>query len=88
MLWSKLSVNSRYVKDEAAFALKRNKLVPVAIEETELPFCFEGLHTPRLIGWDGADDDADYVRLMKDITSSGRTVMAVAASGMINGQPQ
>ena len=38
VLWSKRSVESLYVKDEATHALNRNKLVPVMIEEVELPF--------------------------------------------------
>lgn len=33
VLWSGRSVQSCYVKDEFSFALRRNKLVPVAIEE-------------------------------------------------------
>jgi len=33
VMWSKLSVASRYVKDEATYALNRNKLVPMAIED-------------------------------------------------------
>src|SRR5262245_24496960 len=52
VMWSKLSVKSLYVKDEATYGLKRNKLVPVMIEEVELPFRFEELHTPSLVGWD------------------------------------
>src|SRR5215510_370881 len=38
VMWSKRSVESKYVKDEATYALNRNKLVPVMIEEVELPF--------------------------------------------------
>src|SRR5215472_18242527 len=33
VMWSKRSVESKYVKDEATYALNRNKLVPVMIEE-------------------------------------------------------
>ena len=58
VLWSKHSVNSRYVKDEASYALKRGKLVPVAIERVDLPFRFEAIHTPVLIKWDGARESA------------------------------
>jgi pimeloyl-ACP methyl ester carboxylesterase len=35
VMWSKLSVESLYVKDEAMHALNRNKLVPVMIEQLE-----------------------------------------------------
>src|SRR5262249_25242019 len=67
VMWSKLSVNSRYVRDEATYALNRNKLVPVAIEEVELPFRFEGLHTPRLVGWNGSKNSMEYRKLVLDI---------------------
>ncbi len=67
MLWSRLSVNSRYVKDEATYALKRNKLVPVAIEDVELPFRFDTLQTPRLVGWDGSTDYPEFQKLIGDI---------------------
>jgi hypothetical protein len=32
VMWSKRSVQSRYVRDEATYAMDRHKLVPVAIE--------------------------------------------------------
>ena len=67
VMWSKLSVNSRYVKDEATYALNRRKLVPVAIEHVELPFRFEGIHTPSLSDWDGADDFPEFRKLVEDI---------------------
>jgi TIR domain len=59
VMWSKRSVDSQHVKHEANYALKRNKLVPVMIEEVELPLglrtfthraCLVGMaqKTPRL----------------------------------------
>jgi formylglycine-generating enzyme required for sulfatase activity len=67
VMWSKRSVESLYVKDEATYALKRNKLVPLMIEEVELPFRFEELHTPSLRDWDGSKDALDFRRLVEDI---------------------
>jgi formylglycine-generating enzyme required for sulfatase activity len=69
VLWSKLSVNSRYVKDETSYALNRHKLVPVAIEQVELPFRFEGLHTPSLMDWDGTNGFPEFQKLIEDITA-------------------
>src|SRR5262249_2142796 len=69
VMWSKHSVESPYVKDEATYALNRNKLVPVMIEEIGLPFRFEGLHTPRLIDWDGSKDFSEFRRLVDDIST-------------------
>jgi formylglycine-generating enzyme required for sulfatase activity len=67
VLWSKLSVNSRYVKDEAMYALRRGKLMPVAVEEVDLPFRFEGIHTQVLRKWDGARDSTEFCKLVADI---------------------
>jgi hypothetical protein len=63
-MWSGRSVTSRYVKDEATYALNKRKLVPVAIEEVELPLRFAGLQTPRLTGWDGSADASGFRRLV------------------------
>jgi formylglycine-generating enzyme required for sulfatase activity len=70
VLWSKRSVHSQYVQDEATYALNRGKLVPVAleaIEKLDLPFRFEGIHTPLLINWDGTRDSTEFRKLVNDI---------------------
>jgi hypothetical protein len=54
VLWSKRSVESLYVKDEAMYALDHDKLIPVAIENVSLPFRFRRVHTLSLLGWDGS----------------------------------
>ncbi len=69
VMWSRLSVKSRYVKDEASYALKRNKLAPVAIEEVVLPFRFEGLHTPNMLDWDGSEEAPAFRSLVEDVTA-------------------
>ena len=69
VIWSKLSVSSRYVKDEATYALNLNKLAPVAIEVIKLPFRFAAIHTPQLLDWDGSEDAPDFRRLVGDISA-------------------
>jgi polar amino acid transport system substrate-binding protein len=69
VLWSKLSVNSQNVKDEATYALNRDKLVPIVIEELELPFRFERINTGQLIDWDGSDNFPGFQKLLDDIVS-------------------
>ena len=68
VVWSKLSVKSRYVKDEATYALNRNKLVPITIEEVDLPFRFEGIQAGQLIDWDGSDSSPGFQKLVADIS--------------------
>jgi TIR domain len=63
VMGSNHSVQSRYVKDEARYALDRNKFAPVAIENVNLPFRFKGVHTPNLLGWDGSRDASKFASL-------------------------
>jgi formylglycine-generating enzyme required for sulfatase activity len=68
VIWSKQSVRSRFVKDEATYALNEGKLVPVQIEDVNLPFRFANLQTVNLIGWTGSEDEPDYKKLIHDIS--------------------
>jgi hypothetical protein len=68
VMWSKLSVQSRYVRSEATYALDQDKLVPVRIENANLPFRFRGVHTLSLLGWDGSKDTSDFRKLVEDIS--------------------
>ena len=67
VIWSRLSVESRYVKDEATYALNRDKLVPISTEEVDLPFRFEGVQTGQLFDWDGSETHPGYRNLVADI---------------------
>jgi TIR domain len=69
VMWSELSVQSRYVRDEATHALERGKLVPLAIETVELPFRFKGVQMLSLLGWDGSKDLREFRRLVEDIAA-------------------
>ena len=69
VMWSRLSVQSEYVKHDALYALARKKLAPVAIEEVELPFPFEVIHTPQLIDWDGSVESPEFQKMLEDINS-------------------
>ena len=70
VLWSKASVLSDWVKDEAAEAARRNILVPVLIEEVEIPFGFgfRQLQTAWLTDWNGSTSDPELNRLVRDIS--------------------
>jgi len=69
VLWSKHSVQSHYVKDEAGYALERNKLVPVKIEAVDLPFRFEELHTPELYDGNASEYVAAYQELLNAVSA-------------------
>ena len=69
VMWSERAVQSRYVRDEATYALDHDKLVPVAIENVNLPFRFRALHTLSLLGWDGSRDFPEFRRLVDDVAA-------------------
>lgn len=69
VLWSRSSVESRWVREEAEFGAERNVLFPVAIDDVPLPLGFRSIQTIRLEGWSGDRTDAEFRRLAKDLNS-------------------
>ncbi len=67
VMWSRHSVESDYVKNEASLALDLKKLVPVAIEDTEYPLRYRGLHTLNLKGWNGSVTNVQFKSLVKNL---------------------
>jgi hypothetical protein len=66
-LWSNDSVRSAFVRDECGHALRAGKLLPVRIEEVDLPLGFGQLHTLDLLDWDGDADDEAFQALAREI---------------------
>jgi membrane-associated phospholipid phosphatase len=57
VLWSRGSVASRWVLNEAEEAAARNILVPVFIEEhVRIPLAFRRIQAAVLVGWDGSQE--------------------------------
>ena len=67
VLWSSESVHSSYVRDESSRALKQGKLLPVRIEDVELPLGFGQLHTLDLLDWDGDERDDGFQALLFEL---------------------
>jgi TIR domain/AAA domain, putative AbiEii toxin, Type IV TA system len=76
VLWSHSSVKSAWVLDEAAAAAERRVLIPVLIEDVEIPLRFVRIHAASLIGWDGEVNHPDLRRIMKSVA----TLLATAPS--------
>ena len=55
VLWSRHSVASEWVKNEAAAAAERGVLVLAQIEQVKLPLEFRRRQTADLTGWDGVE---------------------------------
>lgn len=68
-LWSKASVESEWVREEADDGRKRGILVPVLIESTEIPRGFRLTQTADLVGWTGDESSPEFQRLVRDVTA-------------------
>jgi hypothetical protein len=69
VLWSKNSVSSQWVRDEAEDAKQRDILVPVRIDNVEPPLGFRGIQTANLTNWNAAQPTLAFDRLIADITA-------------------
>jgi BRCT domain type II-containing protein len=67
VLWSKNSVKSDWVLDEAYEGLERKILVPAMIETTKLPFGYRRIQAINLSRWKGADSAKGIKDLIKSL---------------------
>jgi TolB-like protein len=67
VLWSKKSVQSRWVRAEATLADRNKTLVPCMIEPCERPIMFELTQTAELGHWTGATDDKAWLAFLGDL---------------------
>jgi len=64
VVWSQHSVKSHWVRAEAAYALSKHKLLPIAIDKSEPPLQFHHIQSIDFDGWDGASDGEAFTRLL------------------------
>ncbi|MCP4253079.1 MAG: toll/interleukin-1 receptor domain-containing protein [Candidatus Scalindua sp.] len=67
VLWSKSSINKRWVKTEANEGANRDILAPVLIEDVKIPLEFRLFHTANLIGWQGQETYPELNKLLGDV---------------------
>lgn len=68
VLWCSMSVDSEWVREEAALAKRLNRVIPTFIEKNvELPLGFSLSQTLDLADWDGSPKSAKLDRLLRDI---------------------
>lgn len=65
--WSKDSVTSRWVIDEAEYAMSRGILIPVLLDSTLPPFGFGDIHAANLSHWDEQNDLSEIQKLLDAI---------------------
>jgi TolB-like protein/Tfp pilus assembly protein PilF len=72
VVWSKTSVQSDWVRDEAGRGRDRKRLVPVTIDGSDPPLGFRQYHTINLSKWRGKATSRDFVQLAQSITAATR----------------
>ncbi|MCG6870595.1 MAG: SUMF1/EgtB/PvdO family nonheme iron enzyme [Gammaproteobacteria bacterium] len=69
VMWSALSVKSRWVRTEAEEGAHRGILVPVRIDDVRIPLAFRRIQAADLIGWNGSAESPAFLKLAADIES-------------------
>ncbi len=67
VLWSQVSVKSKWVRTEATLGERTSTVIPAMIEEAERPIMFELTQTADLIGWNGDTTDERWRAFVGDI---------------------
>ena len=69
VVWSKSSVGSDWVKEEADYGKRRDVLISAKIDPVEPPFDFGRIQAADLTGWDDQDGHAGFGSLLGAIES-------------------
>ncbi len=67
VVWSTSSIGSNWVQEEADDGMTRNTLVPVMIDDIDLPRGFKRLQTADLRGWQGDTGDANWQLIIAQV---------------------
>ncbi len=97
VIWTPVSVVSRWVRGEAREAAERGILVPVRFEQARLPMDVRAIHTTDLDGWgeDAASPQAqEFLRALASMiartqaSKSGKATSATAATSSEKDSPR
>ena len=76
VLWSKESISSEWVKNEAAVAAERGVLVPALIDNVKIPLEFRRKQTADLVSWDGTPSHDGFQALCDGVATKTNTSVA------------
>ncbi len=83
VVWSANSVASDWVRDEAAHARDRKRLVPVTIDGAEPPLGFRQYHTIDLSRWNRRADAAEFASLEGGIAAAADAAVGLEYSAPV-----
>jgi len=67
--WSKTSVDSHWVQEQADRGLERNILFPILIDNVRPPMGFGAIKAADLINWDPTQSSPEFEKLIADISA-------------------
>lgn len=70
VIWTRRSVASEWVKNEANEASQSGKLVPILLEDVPLPLAFKRTEAALLMGWKGEPDHPELPLLFNGISQT------------------
>ncbi len=73
VLWSKASIESAWVREEADDAKRRHILVPALIENVRIPIGFRSIQAADVVDWDGTEATPEFLKLVVAISSLAGT---------------
>ena len=68
VVWSQHSVNSRWVKTEAAEGERRHMLIPVLLDEVRIPLEFRRIQAARLLDWHDTGPHPEFDKVVRAVT--------------------
>ena len=80
VLWSAASVQSDWVRDEAAQGRDRRKLVPISLDGTVPPLGFGQYHAINFAQWRGATDAPEISSLLRAVAASVTSSAATSSA--------
>jgi hypothetical protein len=85
VLWSAASVVSRWVRSEADHAAQKGKLIPILIEDVDIPVAFRLIHFVTMLKLgEGRVDDAEYASLRRALRLDSQSETQFAATPETN----
>jgi len=84
VLWSAASIDSGWVKDEAADGKRRNILVPVIVDDVEIPIGFRQLQAVTILGAARETDRSKFADLLASVDAVLRRTREQPAAATVS----
>jgi len=81
VLWSRTSVESRWVREEAERAASRGCLIPALVEKVDPPFGFGRIQAADLSRWRGDEHDSEFTDLLEAVSDLVKKAAVTTAPG-------